>query len=77
MRSQSAWTAAAAQARATAEADLWDESGGYYRLDTGGPFSSALLADALCGQRYGARDGLPDVLDRAADGIAPEPGLSS
>ena len=56
---------------------LWDESGGYYRLDTNGPFSSALLADALCGQRYSARDGLPDVLDRAADGVAPEPGLSA
>ena len=29
----------------------------------GGPFGAALLADALCGQRYAARDGLPDVLD--------------
>jgi non-lysosomal glucosylceramidase len=58
------WTAAAATARATAEGALWDEGGGYYHLDTKGPFSSALLADALCGQRYSARDGLPDVLDR-------------
>jgi non-lysosomal glucosylceramidase len=60
---QGQWTAAASKARASAEAALWSPSDGYYRLDTGGPFSSALLADALCGQRYGARDGLPDVLD--------------
>ena len=57
------WTAAAAKARASAESTLWSPSGGYYRLDTGGPFTDALLADALCGQRYAARDGLPDVLD--------------
>ncbi|MGD0379825.1 MAG: GH116 family glycosyl hydrolase [Acidimicrobiales bacterium] len=57
------WTAAAAQARASAEAQLWVQSEGFYRLDSGGPFSPALLADALCGQRYAARDGLPDVLD--------------
>jgi uncharacterized protein (DUF608 family) len=60
---QAQWAAAAARARATAEAELWDASGGFYRLDTRGPYSPALLADALCGQRYGARDGLPDVLD--------------
>ncbi len=58
-----AWTAAATTARAATEAALWDETGGYYRLDANGPFRSALLADALCGQRYSARDGLPDVLD--------------
>ncbi len=40
---------------ATAEAVLWNESGGYYRLDTGGPFSTALLADALCGTALRAR----------------------
>ena len=58
-----AWTAIAVQARTATEAALWDERGGYYRLDTDGPFSTALLADALCGQRYSARAGLPDVLD--------------
>jgi len=57
------WTAAAAQARSSAETRLWVQSDGFYRLDSGGPFSAALLADALCGQRYAARDGLPDVLD--------------
>ena len=62
-QAQSQWSDAAAKARSSAEATLWMESGGYYRLDTGGPFSSALLADALCGQRYGGRDRLPDVLD--------------
>jgi uncharacterized protein (DUF608 family) len=60
---QSYWSGAAAKARSTAEAVLWVESKGYYRLDTGGPFGTAVLADALCGQRYGARDALPDVLD--------------
>jgi non-lysosomal glucosylceramidase len=60
---QSLWSGRAAQARESAESELWMERGGYYRLDSGGPFTSALLADALCGQRYGERDGLPDVLD--------------
>jgi uncharacterized protein (DUF608 family) len=58
-----AWQAAAAKARATAQSSLWSATGGYYKLDTGGPFGPALLADALCGQRYAARDGLGDVLD--------------
>lgn len=57
------WSAAAATARATAESVLWDQDEGFYRLDTAGPFGAALLADALCGQRYTSRDGLPDVLD--------------
>ena len=60
-----AWSAAAAQARATAEAVLWVPSAGYYRLDSGGPYSAALMADALCGQLYAGRDGLDDVLDTA------------
>ncbi|HLM96459.1 MAG TPA: GH116 family glycosyl hydrolase [Acidimicrobiales bacterium] len=60
---QGRWSDAAAAARATAESALWSESGGYYQLDTGGPYSVALLADALCGLRYSARDRLPDVLD--------------
>jgi non-lysosomal glucosylceramidase len=57
------WSDAATKARSTAESTLWMQSEGYYRLDTAGPFSTALLADALCGQRYSARDGLPNVLD--------------
>ena len=57
------WQQAAEQARHTAEQVLWVEDPGYYRLDTEGPYSSALLADALCGQRYAAVTGLPDVLD--------------
>ncbi len=60
---QAQWSQAAARARATAEAVLWSAPDGFYRLDTAGPFGAALLADALCGQRYAARDGLPDVLD--------------
>jgi len=57
------WKAAAAHARTTAEGALWVAGEGYYRLDSAGPSGSALLADALCGQRYAARDGLPDALD--------------
>ena len=65
------WTAAAAQARATAEAQLWVAERGLLPSRHGGPFGPALLADALCGQRYAARDGLPDVLDPRPDGVAP------
>ncbi len=60
---QSQWSDAAAKARATVETALWSAAEGYYQLDSAGPFKTALLADALCGQRYTARDGLPDVLD--------------
>ena len=57
------WSSAADKARASTEAALWVADPGYYRLDTRGPYSTALLADALCGQRYAARDQLADVLD--------------
>jgi len=60
---QEQWADAAAKARASAEASLWVDAEGYYKLDTDGPYSTALLADALCGQRYAAGDGLADVLD--------------
>lgn len=61
---QSRWLEVADRARAGAEAQLWVADPGYYRLDTAGPASSALMADALCGQRYAAATGLGDVLDR-------------
>ncbi|HZU81169.1 MAG TPA: GH116 family glycosyl hydrolase, partial [Acidimicrobiales bacterium] len=69
---QSRFSAAADTARASAESLLWVEDPGYYRLDTGGPLSAALMADALCGQRYAAASGLPDVLrtDRMARHLA-------
>jgi non-lysosomal glucosylceramidase len=54
----------AASARNHAEGLLWIEEKGYYRLDVGGPFSRALMADALNGQRYAEVTGLADVLDR-------------
>jgi non-lysosomal glucosylceramidase len=59
------WSAAAALARLSVETSLWMADPGYYRLDTEGPYTTALLADALCGQRYAARDQLGDVLDPA------------
>jgi non-lysosomal glucosylceramidase len=58
------YAALAAKARAQAEAVLWVEDEGYYKLDVKGPFSRALMADALNGQRYAEVNGLPDVLDR-------------
>ncbi|HUY64259.1 MAG TPA: GH116 family glycosyl hydrolase [Acidimicrobiales bacterium] len=58
------WVAAATSARTSAEERLWSEGGGYYRLDTGGPWADGLMADALCGQRYASAGGLADVLDR-------------
>ena len=60
---QRQWSGAADAARATVESALWSDSGGYYQLDDNGPFSVTLLADALCGLRYAARDKLPGVLD--------------
>jgi non-lysosomal glucosylceramidase len=56
------WGAAASNARGSAESLLWSE-GGYYRLDDEGPYGEMLMADALCGQRYAAVNGLTDVLD--------------
>lgn len=58
------WRTAAGRARQSAEASLWVPDPGYYRLDSAGPTSAALMADALCGQRYAEVAGLPDVLDR-------------
>ncbi len=61
---QAQWSKAAATARATAEASLWIAERRVSTASTrAGPSATALLADALCGQRYAARDGLPDVLD--------------
>ena len=60
---QRRWSDAAAAARATAESTLWIESGGYYRLDTGGPFSVRAAGRRAVRPALRARDGLPDVLD--------------
>lgn len=55
---------AAEKARATAEDKLWLGDAGYYRIDTDGPNTRAIMSDALNGQRYAEVYGLPDVLDR-------------
>ncbi len=45
---QGRWSDAAARGRvATAESALWTESGGYYQLDTGGPYSVAAAGGRL------------------------------
>jgi len=58
------FAARADSARRHAEALLWVEENGYYRLDVRGPFSDAVMADALNGQRYAEVTGLPPVLDQ-------------
>ncbi|HUC36791.1 MAG TPA: GH116 family glycosyl hydrolase [Acidimicrobiales bacterium] len=57
------WESAASTARASAESLLWSERDGYYALDNRGPLGHAIMADALCGQRYAAAHGLSDVLE--------------
>ncbi|HUT54106.1 MAG TPA: GH116 family glycosyl hydrolase [bacterium] len=58
------YEAMASRARQETERLLWDEAGGYYRLDVKGANSSALMADALNGERYPQVYGLPHVLDQ-------------
>jgi len=53
----------AATARAWVEEHLWSENG-HYLLDSEGPFSQGIQADALNGQRYAETSGLPDAFDR-------------
>jgi non-lysosomal glucosylceramidase len=60
---QQAWQQAATRARQTAETVLWDPAMGAYRLAAKGADARALMADALCGQRYATYCGLPPVLD--------------
>lgn len=70
------WKNAAAKARTSTESILWSETDGYYHFDQAGhypqgDYASALMSDALCGQRYVQTAGplpgigkLPDILDR-------------
>ena len=56
-----AWLAAA---RRNLDAELWDTTRLYYRIDTDSSFNTAVFSDALCGQRYCEEYGLPDILPR-------------
>jgi non-lysosomal glucosylceramidase len=53
----------AKKARSKTENTLWDAERGYYKAATIGELKDALMADALCGQRYCGLYNLPDVLD--------------
>jgi non-lysosomal glucosylceramidase len=54
-----AWLEAA---KRNLDAELWDSTGQYYRIDTGSEYPTAVFSDALCGQRYCESFGLPDIL---------------
>jgi len=56
-----AWLEAA---RRNLDAQLWDSTGAYYRIDTDSEYPAAVFTDALCGQRYCESFGLSDILPR-------------
>ncbi len=49
-------------ARGTTENKLWDASLGYFKMDSEGAFSDALMSDGMCGQMHVQAGGLPDTL---------------
>lgn len=51
-------------AKANLDKQLWLDSRGYYRIDTAGKTSTAIMADGLNGQRYCEYAGLSDILPR-------------
>jgi len=51
-------------AKANLDKQLWYEKRGYYRIDTAGKFSTAIMADGLNGQRFCECYGLEDILPR-------------
>jgi len=54
-----------AKARVSLDRQLWSEEKQYYRIDTAGKHSDAIMADGLNGQRYCEVMGLDDILPRA------------
>ncbi len=52
------------KARTNLDKQLWDEAGQYYRMDTAGKNSGAIMADGLNGQRFCETSELPDILPR-------------
>lgn len=51
-------------AKANLDKQLWDNAAGYYRLDTKGKHSMAIMSDGLNGQRYCESFGLADILPK-------------
>jgi non-lysosomal glucosylceramidase len=56
------WKAALLLARGTAEHKLWDPSLGYFKMNSEGENSDALMSDGMCGQMHVQAGGLPDAL---------------
>jgi len=52
------------KARANLDKQLWSEEKQYYRIDTAGKYSDAIMADGLNGQRFCEAMGLGDILPR-------------
>ncbi|MFA5338634.1 MAG: GH116 family glycosyl hydrolase [Candidatus Omnitrophota bacterium] len=52
------------KARTNLDKQLWNEAGQYYRMDTAGKNSGAIMADGLNGQRFCETTELPDILPR-------------
>lgn len=52
------------KAKANLDKQLWYEKKGYYKIDTAGKTSTAIMADGLNGQRYCEYLGLNDILPR-------------
>ncbi|HOX09450.1 MAG TPA: GH116 family glycosyl hydrolase [Candidatus Omnitrophota bacterium] len=52
------------KAKANLDAQLWSEQKQYYRIDTAGKHSDAIMADGLNGQRFCEAMGLDDILPR-------------
>lgn len=53
-----------ANARKNLDAQLWNQSGGYYNMDTEGKHTNAVMSDGLNGQRYCESFGLGDILPK-------------
>ena len=50
------------EAKTNLDQQLWMPDKGYYRMDTRGQFTTAVMSDGLNGQLYCRRLGLPDIL---------------
>ncbi len=56
------WNATLSLARKTVGEKLWDSSLGWFKMDSEGANSDALMSDGMCGQMHTQVAGLPDTL---------------
>lgn len=52
------------KAKPELDQQLWYARGGYYKIDTGGKYTTAIMSDGLNGQRYCEAYGLSDILPK-------------